>query len=170
MVVMGHVIGPFGIHGQIKINPYTEYIDGLMDYPTWWLGKSDDQWQEAQVDDVRISGNVLTVKLKGFDDRTQAEKLKGLLVAIPRDQLPDLPENGTDGYYWSDLIDTEVVNLAGEKLGTVTGLLETGANDVLCIKRAANETNEILIPFIEQFVIKVDLKQSQIVVDWETDY
>lgn len=168
---MGHIIGPFGVNGWIKVNPYTEYIDGLMDYPIWWLGRENNQWREVHVDESRIGGNHLAVKLQEFTDRTQAAQLKGMLIAVPRAQLPDLPESGAEGYYWSDLIGGEVVNLAGVKLGTVTGLLETGANDVLRIHRADNnKASEILIPFIEPFVIKVDLKRSQIVVNWEADY
>ena len=61
-------------------------------------------------------------------------QLKGMQVAVPRSQLPVLSKNGEDGYYWSDLIGLEVVNLQGEELGKVTGLLETGANDVLQVQ------------------------------------
>lgn len=170
MVVMGHIIGPFGIHGWIKINPYTELIDGLLDYSSWWLSSPNDQWQEVQVDDARISGNTLVVKLKQITDRTQASQLKGMLIAIPRSQLPDLVEDGTEGYYWSDLIGCEVVNTTGVALGTITGLIETGANDVLRVQSASKEVTEILIPFIEQFVIEVDLRHARVVVDWELDY
>lgn len=170
MVVMGHVIGPFGVHGWIKISPYTEYTDGLMDYPNWWLSRNTDLWQEVHVTEGRINGNILTAKLEEYADRTQAEQLKGMLIAVPRELLPQLPETGNDGYYWTDLIGTKVVNLTGTSLGTVTGLLETGANDVLRIRYLGKENREILIPFIERFVVKVDLKQSEITVDWKTDY
>ncbi len=167
---MGHIIGPFGIHGWIKINPYTEYIDGLLEYPTWWLRKENDEWQEAQVDTWHINGNILNAKLKECTDRTQALKLKGMQVAVPRSQLPDLPEDGDSGYYWSDLVGTEVVNIKGEELGKVVGLIETGANDVLRVQHINQEGKETLIPFIEQFIIKVDLKLSRIVVDWGINY
>ena len=41
MVVMGHIVGPYGVSGWIKVFPYTEYVDGLADYPVWWLGSGD---------------------------------------------------------------------------------------------------------------------------------
>jgi len=87
-----------------------------------------------------------------------------------RSQLPDLPEDGDSGYYWSDLVGSEVVNLKGEELGKVVGLFETGANDVLRIQRMDQEGKERLIPFIEQIIMKVDLKLSRIIVDWGIDY
>lgn len=167
---MGHIMGPFGVHGWIKVNPYTEFIDGLMDYPIWWLGNDNIEWQQVHVKAGHINGNLLVAQLEGYTDRTQASKLKGLQVAILRNQLPTLSEDGKEGYYWSDLIGTEVINLKGELLGKVVGLFETGANDVLRIETIDNEQKEILIPFIEQFVIKVDLKLSKITVDWGMDY
>lgn len=167
---MGHIIGPFGIHGWVKINPYTEYIDGLLEYPSWWLRKENDAWQEVQVDTGHINGNLLNAKFKEYTDRTQALKLKGMQIAVPRSQLPDLPESGDNGYYWSDLVGTEVVNLKGEDLGKVIGLFETGANDVLRVQPMDQKGKEILIPFIEKIIIKVDLKLSRIIVDWGIDY
>ncbi len=169
---MGHIIGPFGVNGWIKINPYTEYIDGLMEYSSWWLSKDNDDWQKVHVIAGYINGTTLNAKLKECADRTEASKLKGMHIAIPRNQLPNLPEDGNSGFYWSDLIGAKVINIKGEELGTVIGLFETGANDVLRIKNesAIQEKKEILIPFIAQYVIKVDLKLSLITVDWGIDY
>ena len=171
MIIMGHVVNAFGVQGWIRVFPYTDKIDGLLEYKTWWLGQSDNHWNEMQVVTGRANGNVLDVKLKECDDRDQALRLKGIQIAIPRSTLPDLPENGEQGYYWSDLIGTEVVNLNNEKLGTVSGLFETGANDVLKVKTSSGHAQELLIPFIENiFIKKVDLKCSRIIVDWGLDY
>ncbi|MBY0474788.1 MAG: ribosome maturation factor RimM [Nitrosomonas sp.] len=170
MIVMGHIIGPYGIYGWIKISPCTEYLDGLMEYSQWWLSNENTEWQKVRVVSGRIHGTTLLAKLEEYTDRTQATKLKGTQIAIPRDWLPDLPENGTDGYYWADLVNTKVINLKGEELGTVVGLFETGANDVLRITRTDNEKKEILIPCISQYVVKVHLENAQIIVDWNWDY
>ncbi|QOJ24369.1 MAG: ribosome maturation factor RimM [Gammaproteobacteria bacterium] len=170
MVIMGHIIGPYGVRGWIKVSPYTEYIDGLMEYPVWWLSKDGHDWQVVHVIDGQINGSILNALFKEYTDRTQALKLNGMQIAIPRDQFPDLSADGKDGYYWSDLIGIAVLNLQGEELGKVVGLFETGANDVLRIQSENKDKQEILIPFVEQFIIKVDLKLSRITVDWGTDY
>ena len=168
MVVMGHVINSYGICGWIKVCPYTEFVDGLLNYSTWWLGNRDNDWHEVCVDTGYINGGILHVKLREYVDRTQAIKLRGIQIAVPRNLLPTLPEKGERGYYWSDLIGTHVINLNNEDLGKVIGLLETGANDVLRVLN--EEQKEILIPFIEQAIIKVNLDNSQIVVDWDLNY
>lgn len=171
MVIMGHIVNAFGIHGWIRVYPYTDYTDSLLNFKTWWLGKDNRQWKTSQIVTGRVNGNLLDVKLTGCDDRNQALELKGFKIAIPREVLPELPNNGNDGYYWSDLIGCEAITLNNEILGLVAGLIETGANDVLCIQDRTNSANEILIPFIEpHFIKKVDIKKRQIIVDWEKDY
>ncbi len=170
MVVMGRIIGPFGVSGGIKVFPYTEHVDGLLDYPAWWLGRNDADWREVKVAGCDVHGSVLTAVLEQCADRTAAMGLKGMQIAIPRSQLPVLSKSGKDGYYWSDVIGLEVVNLQNEELGIVTGLLETGANDVLQVQSLKEGEGERLIPFISQVITKVDLKACRITVDWGMDY
>ena len=111
----------------------------------------------------------LVAKFPGSNDRTTAEKYKGLLVAVPRSSLPQQPE---DEYYWSDLIGLTVVNLAGKCLGVVDNLMDTGANQVLCVQAGLSEKNreEILIPFIASAIKQVDLTKKVIRVDWSADW
>ena len=164
MIIMGRVAGAQGILGWVKLKTYTEYVDSLADYPVWWLGDEKHPWREVSVESFAVQSKGLVAKFPGCNDRTAAEKYKGLLVAVPRSILPKHRE---DEYYWSDLIGMEVVNLAGERLGVADNLLETGANDVLCVQ---GEGGEILIPFIAQVIRQVDLDKKVIRVDWQADY
>jgi 16S rRNA processing protein RimM len=164
MVVMGKVVGAQGLQGWVKVHAFTEYLDSLLDYETWYVG-SEQSWRQMEVLEANVhGGKVLIAKLQGIADRTAAEKCKGLLIAVPRDSLPEQPEGE---YYWSDLIGMLVENLAGEKFGTVDSLLETGANDVLVVK---GESGETLMPFIASVIQKVDLQGRKILVDWQADY
>ncbi|WP_369683373.1 ribosome maturation factor RimM [Nitrosomonas communis] len=167
---MGHIIGPFGILGWVKIASYSENIESLLDYSVWWLGKGDDAWSAMKVVSYNIHDNKLIVAFQGYHDRTQASHLKGMQIAVPRDQLPHLPENGTEGYYWSDLIGTSVFNLQNEEFGYVIGLLRTGANDVLQVRSVRGDQKERLIPFIDQVIVEVDLTARKITIDWGLDY
>lgn len=171
MVIMGHVMNAYGIHGWIRIYPYTENVDSLLNHRIWWLGNENKSWQQVQLVEGRSNGPLLDTKLKNCNDRNQALLYKGLQIAIPQKNLPKLPDNGEEGYYWSDLIGSEVINLNNETLGTVTNLLETGTNDVLRVQDSSDNKNELLIPFIEQkFIIKVEVDRKRIVVDWKKDY
>ena len=85
-------------------------------------------------------------------------------IAVDRSQLPVLAE---DEYYWNDLIGLGVVTRDGKELGRVSGLMQTGTNDVLVV----SGERERLIPFIrEQVVLAVDAEARRIEVDWDPDF
>lgn len=164
MVVMGRVAGAQGIQGWIKVQPFTAEPDSLADYRTWWLGNEKLGWRELDVLKSTLHGRALIAQLMGCHDRNTAEKYKGLLIAIPRNRLPQ-PDEGE--YYWNDLIGLEVRNLEDVRLGVVDNLQNTGANQVLCV---AGEKGEILIPFIASAIKQVDIAGKLIRVDWQADY
>lgn len=159
---MGHVGVPFGVRGWVKLHAYTEYSDSLLDYPVWWVGKNGN-WREVKVLDSEVHSKSLVVHLAGCDDRDAAAALRGSEIAVPRDALPKPAENE---YYWSDLIGLNVLNVEQQSMGKVSGLLETGANDVLVVQGE----RERLIPFVPQVIQEVDLAAGTIRVDWGMDW
>jgi 16S rRNA processing protein RimM len=159
---MGRVRAPHGIKGWVKIQPFTQDTEGLLDYAEWWVGR-EGQWQSRRVEEAAVHGATVIARLEGCNDREAAASLKGAEVAVPRSELPAA---GTDEYYWDDLIGAEVVNQAGQRLGAVESLLETGANPVLVLKAE----RERLIPFIAGVIVQVDVAGRRVVVDWELDY
>ena len=163
MVVMGKVVAAQGLQGWLKIQVFTDYLDSLLDFTTWYVG-DEGAWQPRQVTEASVHGKVLIAKLRGIADRTAAEKYKGLLVAVLREQLPPTE---ADEYYWSDLVGLAVESQSGDKLGVVDSLLATGANDVLVVKGGQGE---LLIPFIASVVLEVDMASQRIRVNWEADY
>lgn len=165
MIVMGRIVGAYGIQGWVKVQTFTEYLDSLLDFDDWYVGTEVQPWRKLEVLDAAVHSKLLVARLQGVDDRTAAEKCKGLLIAVPRDSLPQEEEGE---YYWADLIGMRVVGPAEELLGTVENLLETGANDVLEVRDAQGK--EILIPFIASVILQVDTQQRVIRVDWLADY
>lgn len=162
LVVMGRISAPYAIRGWVRIQTQTEYIDSLMDYPVWHVGRSG-QWRPFRLVEGKVHGQYLLAHLEGMDDRDAAEAVMGMEIAVPREDRP-AAEDGE--YYWDDLIGLEVVNGEGAVLGKVDALLATGAHDVLQIQGE----RERLIPFVDAFVREVDLAAKRIVVDWGLDY
>jgi 16S rRNA processing protein RimM len=161
---MGQVFAPYGVKGWVHIQPFTEQPEALGGYPRWWLGRNEAGYQPFGVKNCKIHGAALVAQLEGIDDRDQALALKGMLVAIPREQLPPTRE---DEFYWSDLMGWQVENPQGVVLGTLVERLETGANDVMVVQ---GEARQHLIPWVDHFVKEVDPAKRRIVVDWEQDY
>ena len=169
LVVMGRVVAPYGVFGWLKIVPDTEEFDGLLDYKTWWVGKSeggkDTDWRELKVESAKTHNDVLVVKLQGIDDRDAALACKGKQVAVPRALLPKLE---AEEYYWSDLIGLNVKNQQNVDFGKISDVFATGANDVVVAK--SEDGIERLIPYIAQVIIDVDLVAKTMLVDWDAEF
>ena len=96
----------------------------------------------------------------------------GTVVQIPRRYFPVLDENE---FYWIDLIGLAVENQQGEHLGTVAGLMESGAHPILRVAipdivGVEKRQREMLIPFVDAFVKSIDQSAKLIKVDWQFDY
>lgn len=163
MVVMGRVVGAYGVKGWIKVQSYTESIENLCDYESWWIGRTGE-WMEREVLDVAVHGTTVVAQLAGLDDREAAALLKGSEVAVPRGALPPVEE---DEHYWADLVGLDVVNTQGVVLGKLAGHYSNGAHDVM---RVEHEDAERLIPYVDAVVQEVDLAGRRIVVDWGVDW
>lgn len=164
-LIVGKLNGASGIKGWVKVYSYTDPKENILNYSPWYL-KLDGQWQQVSILNGREQGKTVVAQLEGCNDRNTAESYRGVEIAIEESQLPQLEEGE---YYWRDLIGLTVVNMAGEELGTVKKMMETGANDVLVVKTASKE--ELLVPYVPEYsVMKVDLESKQITVDWELDY
>lgn len=160
LVVVGRVGGAYGVGGMVRITSSTVPPENILRYRPWLIGRGD-RFVEVEVECVRPHGPGFIARFAGVADREQAQALAGRLLAVPRDALPPLETERE--YYWRDLLGLEVVDTAGRSLGHVDHLLETGANDVLVI---TGGEREVLVPFMEQFVLEVDLAGRRIRVDW----
>jgi len=170
MIVMGRIVAPYGVLGWVKVLPDTEQVDSLQFYKDWWIGKPP-QWQAYQFDKIKVHNDLLLVKFAGVKDRDQAFALKGQQVAVPKAALPT-PQAGE--YYWVDLIGLQVSNEQGVNFGRVADVFDTGANDVLTVRKAdesdKKEVHERLIPFIDDVIKHVDLDAQTLLVDWDESY
>ena len=160
-LALGYISAVHGIKGWVKVHSWTRPMEAIFNYQPWLLG---DDRKPVKIVDGRKQGKGLAVLLPEYDNREQAVALVGQQIFIGRDQLPPTDK---DEYYWSDLEGLEVQTTKGELLGRVDRMMETGANDVLVIRG----DRERLIPFIQgQYVTRVDLEESLIVVDWDPDF
>ncbi len=162
LMVMGRISAPYAVRGWVRIQTQSEFIDSLLDYPTWQIGRSG-HWTSYTLAEGKVHGQYLLAHLEGVDERDGAEGLMGMDIAVAREDRPE----ALDGeYYWDDLIGLDVVNGEGILLGQVSGLLETGVHDVIEVQGE----RERLIPFVDAYVREVDMEARRILVDWGVDY
>jgi 16S rRNA processing protein RimM len=162
LVVMGRILGPFGVEGWVKVRAFTAQARGLAGF-TDWLVRTREGWREMKIEDFAVHSRGPVAKFAACDDREAADKLRGCDVAVTREQLG---EADAGSLYWVDLVGLEVVDEEGTALGKVEGLFEAGDTSVLVIQGARQR----MIPFVPDYVKAVDREAKRITVDWKADY
>jgi 16S rRNA processing protein RimM len=160
-VTVGRVAGLFGVRGWIKVFSHTRPREAILNYSPWWI-VIDGVWRAFDVAEGQAHGKGIVARVQGYGDRDQAAALIGADIAVAVSQLPPAAENE---YYWAELEGLRVINLAGQELGHVSHLFETGSNDVLVVRGE----RERLIPFGKQTIQRVDLTDGVIHVDWDAE-
>jgi 16S rRNA processing protein RimM len=156
---VGKVSRPHGIKGEIKVNPYSGDPASLTRYPTVVLTLSGrEPLASYRVESGKVQGRVAILRLEGIDSRNEAESLAGHELWVERVHLPPL---SAEEFYWQEMKGRRVITTDGRDVGEVTGLLTTGAHDILVI---ANGTREILIPAIREFMVEIREETGTIVV------
>lgn len=171
VLVVGRFGAPHGVRGWVKLHSFTEPRDQLLEYSPLYV-KREGQWQELRLAEFRSVESGLLVRVADTEDRDEAALLRNCDLGIAETQLPEL---GSGEYYWRQLIGLEVVScFQGQqyRFGKVTELLETGANDVLVVQGDVDslDQRQRLIPYEDQFLLKIDLNAGTIQVDWDPEF
>lgn len=168
LLVIGKIVSVHGVRGEVKVYSFTDPIDNLLDYRHWTL-RRDGEIRQVELVRGRLQGKVLVAKLKGLDDRDEARAFSSFEICVPRGELPQLAEGE---YYWYQLEGLKVIDQAGQLLGRIDHLLETGSNDVMVVKpcEGSLDDRERWLPYTEHCVLSVDLAAGEMRVDWDADF
>lgn len=112
--------------------------------------------REARIVRSRPYGNGVALFLEGVDSIEEAEALRDVELAVAAESLPRLPEGS---FYHYQVIGLAVVDSGGVVLGRIDSIIETGSNDVYCVRQGPEE---ILIPAVKDFVERVDLENGRL--------
>jgi 16S rRNA processing protein RimM len=169
IVVLGEVVGPYGVRGWIRVRSHAEAPETLLGHANWWLkSKRGPDWRVYARTAGRMHSGALLAELGGIATREAALALKGHEIGVPRSALP---EPAAEEIYWEDLTGFAVVNRGGVLLGAVCGMTEHGAHPLLRVARPPGCPGpERLIPFVPAIVGGVDMVEGRIEVDWGEDY
>ncbi len=157
-LLIGEIVAPFGMRGQVKVRSYTDRVDHLRRRIRFVY--LSPEWQQVPLKNViEHKPGMLVMTLSGVTKREQAEDLRGTEVAIRRQEAAPLDE---DEYFIHQLYGLTVVNEAGETLGRVREVMETGANEVLVVQREGQA--DALIPMIRDVVQELDMPNQRVVI------
>jgi 16S rRNA processing protein RimM len=156
-LLIGTVVRPHGIRGELKVRPYTQRIENICQYPRLYLADEDGQNKfECTGVSARVNGNTVILKLNECPDRDRAEQLVGQHVWLSAN---DLPPTGVGEFYLHTLLDKRVKTTAGQDLGMVKGVLNSG-QDLLVIW---DGEHEYIVPAVGPFIASIG--EADVVLD-----
>jgi 16S rRNA processing protein RimM len=160
LVVMGRVLGPWGVKGAVKIQRFGA---NLWKFSEWWVGEPG-RHRKIAVAECREQGGYLIARFEGCASPEAAKAYVGAEVALER---KDLPQTAEHEFYQADVIGFDVVNAKGEHLGKVKEFFSAGVHDVM---RVEHKGGERLLPVAGDVIRKVDLRAGRVEVEWGADW
>jgi 16S rRNA processing protein RimM len=158
-VAVGLIIGAHSLRGELKVEPHTDFPERFAPGAVVFMGLDLEPLVIAA---SRPHKAVILIRVDTVTDRTQAEALAGQWLFIKESDTAVLDD---DTYFIHDIIGVTVVTGEGKRLGVVTDVLQTGANDVYVIAADDDPAREILIPAIAEVIQSVDLETGVILVN-----
>lgn len=158
MFRVGVIANTHGIKGEVKVFPTTEDAARFLDLKKVFLDTKSGM-QTLTITGVRYFKNMVIVKFKGINDINDIEKYKGCDLYVRREDALPLEE---DEYYIGDILDAKVVSDAGEEIGVLTDVLQTGANDVYVVE--CTDGKEVLFPVTKECVLDIDTDKKLVTV------
>jgi 16S rRNA processing protein RimM len=151
-IALAAVAGAHGLKGELRLKLFGQGAETLARHDRVFIG-GVERW----LSDVRPSGKLAVARIEGVTSREAAEALRGSLVEVDRAALPPLPEGE---YYHADLMGLACHDAAGTRIGTVVGVDNFGAGDLLDVE--TDEGRRSLIPFKPGIA---DLEDGRITLD-----
>ena len=157
-VKLGTIIGSFSLDGTLKVMSTTDFaMERYQEGNTIYLLNKDKDYIPLTVVSFRMNGKIDFVKVEEIVTKEEAESYKGCDLLINKEEAT-LPKGF---YHFADLEGCKVLLEDKSEIGTVKKVEEYPAQATLRVK---GKDKEILIPFVDAFIIKVDIKKKEIIV------
>lgn len=154
---VGVIANTHGIRGEVKVFPTTDDPKRFKKLKKVILD-TGKEYINLEVESARFFKQLVILKFKGIDTINDIEKYKGKDLLVTREDAIPLDENE---YFIYDIIDADVVDENGAKIGILKEVLTTGANDVYVVE--TENQKEILLPVIDECILEIDIEEKKVV-------
>ena len=158
LLQVGVITQPHGVRGEVKVFPTTDDPVRFKKLKKVILDTGKEKL-DLEVEHVKFFKQFVIVKFKEFDNINDIERYKRCTLLVTRENAVPLEE---DEYFVADMIGMKVITEDGTEFGTLSDVMETGANDVYVID--SKEHGEVLMPAIKECVLNVDMESGIITV------
>lgn len=163
-LAIARVIRPRGRKGEVVVEVLTDFPERFARLRRTHLEFPGGAPEPAEITASWWHQDALILRFAGVDSIAEAERLRGRVILVPREQRMRL---GRNQYYLWELIGCAVVHRGGEPVGTVTGLEPTGGVDLLRVRSegASSDAQDLLIPLAEEICTAIDVAARRIVIE-----
>ncbi len=161
-LTIGRIVAPHGVRGDVRIVPLTENPQRFFEMQSLKI----QDVGSFEIENIRWHKQFLLTKLSGIETMDDAEKLRNKEIEVTLEELGAPPEGR---YYVFDMLGMDVFNVAGEKIGVLKEVLDTGAADVYVIK-LIDSKKDMLVPAIKSVVKEIDIDNKKMIIEpqvWE---
>lgn len=158
LLQVGIIASPHGVKGEAKVFPTTDDAKRFKKLKSVILDQGANK-VTLDVLQVKFSGKFVILKFGGIESIDDIAKYKGKGLFVDREHAVRLEK---DEYFIADLIGITVHTENGDMFGTISNVIETGANDVYVID--TGEHGEVLVPAIRQCILNVDIPNRRMVI------
>ena len=162
---VGVLTRPHGLKGEINVYPTTDDINRFKLLKRVFIDLASGKGAikgsgliELEVEKVKFFKQMAIVKLKDIDSIDEISKYRGMDLLVAREDAVPLKEGE---YYISDVLGCKIITDDGEEYGTVSDVIETGANKVLEVKpnKTHSDLKEFYLPYIPDCVLEVNIAE-----------
>lgn len=155
-IVVGRIRKPHGIRGEMILELMTEFPERLNAGCEVYIGQD---YQLFHIKNCRGHYHRFIVSFDEYRTRNEVEGLRNQLVHVRTDTIPPLPDGE---YYYHQIIGLRVISDNGDFLGNVSGIIETGSNDVCIVK--AKSGQDLLLPVIDDVILSINTDSGEMLV------
>lgn len=155
---IGVISTTHGVRGEVKVFPTTDDVNRFKELKEVILD-TGKELISFEIENVKFFKQLAILKFKGIDNINDVEKYRGKDLLVTRENAVELEQ---DEYFISDLIGFEVITDEGSKLGALTEIMTSTANDVYVVK--SSENKEILLPSIKECILDINVEKRKITV------
>ena len=158
LLQIGAIATTHGVKGEVKVFPMTDDVNRFKVLKKTIL-KTKTEDIELEIKSVKFFKNMVILGFKGYDNINDIEKYKGCGLYVTREDAVELAEGE---YFRADLIDLDIYNEDDVKIGVLTDIMETGANDVYIID--LDDGRELLLPNTHECVLDINLDENKMTI------
>jgi len=153
LILIGKIIKTTGIDGYVIVQAYSEKENRFILNEEFYIDN-----KPYKVENTKNSNKNHKVKFFEVNSLNDAKILIGKNIMQSKSMLPNKDK---DSFYHYQILDSNVVTDDGDNLGKVAQIIETGSNDVLVVR---NNTKEILIPLLNNVLVKYNEKTNTTII------